>query len=55
VRALRACAELRAQAAKAAQEAALESLLAEHGIDLIVMARYMQVSSAACGVRMLDG
>ena len=46
---------VRCERAKAAQEAALESLLAEHGIDLIVMARYMQVSSAACGVRMLDG
>jgi formyltetrahydrofolate hydrolase len=32
------------QAAKAAQEAALEALLAEHDIDLIVMARYMQAS-----------
>ena len=33
------------EAAKAAQEAAMEALLAEQGIDLIVMARYMQVLS----------
>jgi formyltetrahydrofolate hydrolase len=42
----------RVQAAKAAQEAALEALLAELDVDLIVMARYMQARTLcmyACG------
>lgn len=32
---------------KAAQEAAIEAALAEHNIDVIVLARYMQVSILA--------
>lgn len=34
---------LQEQGGKAAQEAAIEAALAEHGIDVIVLARYMQV------------
>jgi hypothetical protein len=34
---------LQEQGGKAAQEAAVEAALTEHGIDVIVLARYMQV------------
>ena len=38
-------------ASKAAQEAQIEAILQEEGIDLIVLARYMQVSAAGRGPR----
>ena len=37
---------LQKQGGKAAQEAAIEAELTEHGIDVIVLARYMQVHNA---------
>ena len=37
----------RRRAAKAAQEAAVQALLDEHDVDLVVLARYMQVLSPA--------
>lgn len=40
----------RDKAAKAAQEAAVEDILREMNIDLIVLARYMQVQPAAGGM-----